>query len=168
MRQLRIQSDRCLVQTIHSTCEDDYNLSNEEKRLFYPKWKTSSEEVEQYSSSIMKAFKYQSGKELDSYIYYGDHESYSGGGYVYEFRGSLSDLQSNISQLYQLGWIDEKTRGIFIQINLYNPNVQLFTSVIFLTEFLSTGGIYPQLRIEPMNFFGILFLCFYKNQSFLF
>jgi hypothetical protein len=100
----------------------------------------------------MKSFKYQSAKELDSYIYVGDHETYNGGGYVYEFRGSLIDLQSNVTQLHQLGWIDEKTRAIFIQISLYNPNVQLFTSATFLTEFLSTGGIYPQFRFEPMNF----------------
>jgi polycystin 1L2 len=156
MRQLRIKSDLCVSQTIRSICQDDYSLLNEEKRSFQPKWKISSEE--EYSSSILKAFKYQSHEELDSYIYIGDHETYSGGGYVYEFRGSLSDLRSNISQLHQLGWIDEKTRAIFIQISLYNPNVQLFTSMTFLIEFLSTGGIYPQFRFEPMNFYGISYL----------
>ncbi|CAF3897839.1 unnamed protein product [Rotaria sordida] len=68
------------------------------------------------------------------------------GGYVYEFR-------SNLSKLHQLGWIDSQTRAIFIQLSLYNPNVQLFTSVTFLMEFLSTGEIYPQSRFEPMNFY---------------
>ena len=82
----------------------------------------------------------------------GEYGTYSGNGYVYEFRGCLSDLRSNLSELHKLGWIDDKTRAIFIQLNLYNPNVQLFTSVTFLIEFLSTGGIYPQSRFEPMNF----------------
>jgi hypothetical protein len=164
MRQLRVKSALCQSQTIRSICQGDYNLFNEEKRSFQPKWKTSSEEEEEYSSTIMKAFKYQSEKELDSYIYVGEHETYNGGGYVYEFRGSLSDLQSNVFKLHELGWIDEKTRGIFLQISLYNPNVELFTSVTFLIEFLSTGGISPQLRIEPMNFYGILKI-FFKNEN---
>ena len=154
MRQLRIKSDRCLVQSIHSRCEGDYSSSNEEKQSFYPKWKTSSSEEEEHSSFIRKAFECRSARELDGYIYVGDHEKYTDGGYVYEFRGSLSDLASNVSQLHQLGWIDEKTRGIFIEISLYNPNVQLFTSVTFLTKYLSTSGISSQVRFEPINFFG--------------
>ncbi len=53
-----------------------------------------------------------------------------------------------------------KTRAIIIQLSLYNPNIQLFTSVTLLSEFLSTGGIYSQSRFEPMNFYAkfILFL----------
>ena len=101
-------------------------------------------------------------KDLDTYIYVGDHGSYGGGGYVYEFRGRLSDLQSNLSQLHQLEWIDSQTRAVIIQLTLYNPNVQLFTSLTFLAEFLSSSGVYPTSRFEPMNFYGnfISFLIF--------
>jgi hypothetical protein len=157
MRQLRIKSDLCSVQTIRSTCVYDYNLFNEEKRSFAPGW--INETIEEYSSSISKAFEYKSSDELDTYVYVGDHGSYSGNGYVYEFRGRLSDLQSNLSQLHQLGWIDNQTRAVIIQLSLYNPNVELFTSVTLLTEFLSTGGIYPEARFEPFNF--------YSNSEFL-
>lgn len=154
MRQLRIKSNLCHYQQIAVECKGDYSLLNEEKRSFQPKWDNQTSSEDEYSSSILKSFEYQSDDELDTYIYVGEHETYNGGGYVYEFRGSLSDLRSNISQLYQLGWIDQKTRGIIIQINLYNPNVELFTSITFLIEFLSTGGIYPQVRFEPMNFYS--------------
>lgn len=149
MRQLRIKSDLCFI---NSTCQYDYSFSNEEKRSFGPEW--SNETTQGYSSSILRPFQYHSSDQLDTYVYIGDHQTYGGGGYVYEFRGRLSDIRSNISQLHQLGWIDKQTRAIIIQLNLYNPNVQLFTSVTFLIEFLSTGGIYPQFRAEPMNFHG--------------
>jgi len=153
MRQLRIKLDSCHVQTqIMSTCGYDYSLSNEEKYSYQPGW--LNETTQKSNSSIGQSFEYQSSEELDTYTYVGDHGSYSGGGYVYEFRGRLSDLQSNLSQLHQLGWIDKQTRAIIIQLTLYNPNVELFTSVTFLIEFLSTGGIYPQSRFEPMNFYG--------------
>jgi polycystin 1L2 len=157
MRQLRIKSDLCKNQkSLIPTCQDDYSLFNEEKRSFQPEWMINQTRTT-YSLSIDQSFKYKSSDDLDTYVYVGDHETYSGGGYVYEFRGRLSDIRSNLSELHKLGWIDNKTRAVFIQLSLYNPNVQLFTSVTFLIEFLSTGGIYPQSRFEPMNFYGIFY-----------
>ena len=167
MRQLRIKSDLCSLQNIRSTCLNDYSLSNEEKNSFEPGW--LNETTNEYSSTIHQSFEYKSSKELDTYAYVGDHGSYSGNGYVYEFRGRLSDIQSNLSILYKLKWIDNYTRAVIIQLNLYNPNVELFTSATFLIEFLSTGGIYSQSHFEPMNFYGILYLFFsIKNKIFCF
>ena len=161
MRQLRIKSEQCHVhQQIISECEYDYSLSNEDKHSYQPGW--SNETQQNYSLSIRQSFEYQSSDQLDTYVYVGDHGSYDGGGYVYEFRGRLSSLQSNLSSLHQLGWIDRQTRAVLIQLTLYNPNVQLFTSVTFLAEFLSTSGVYPTSRFEPINFNGnfISFLIF--------
>ena len=79
---------------------------------------------------------------------------------IYEFRGRLF-------KLHQLKWIDNRTRAIIIQLNLYNPNVELFTSINFLIEFLSTGGINSQVRFEPMNFYGKFFF-FKENHLLLF
>jgi hypothetical protein len=77
-----------------------------------------------------------------------EYGKYGEGGYVYEFRSSLLNIESNLSALQQLGWIDGKTRAIFIQLTLYNSNVQLFTSVTFLVELLSTGLIIYLMIIE--------------------
>ncbi|CAF4465305.1 unnamed protein product [Rotaria sp. Silwood2] len=76
-------------------------------------------------------------------------------GYIYEFRGSLSNLRNNLSELHRLGWTDQQTRHIQIQMSLYNPNVQLFTFVTLQNEFLSTGSIHFQSRFEPIHFYGI-------------
>lgn len=156
MRQLRIKSDVCPVPSLRSRCTQDYSLFNEEKGSFSPGWMNAS--AEEHSSSIRRAFKYKSSDELDSYVCVGDHGKYSGGGYVYEFRGRLADLQSNLSELHRLGWVDGQTRAIIIQLSLYNPNVQLFTSVTFLIESLSTGGLSAQSRFEPLNFYGKIVL----------
>jgi hypothetical protein len=42
-----------------------------------------------------------------------------------------------------------------IQLSLYNPNTQLFTSVTLLVEFLLTGGLYPSARFDPFILSGI-------------
>ena len=153
MRQLRIKSHLCSNQKIQLTCRSDYSLFNEDTNSYQPGW-TNEISPEEYPSSILESFKYKLNNELDTYVYIGEHETYSGNGYVYNFRGSLFDLQNNISVLKKLNWIDEKTRSIILQLTLYTPNVELSTSVTFLLEFLSTGGVYPQYHFEPIHFYG--------------
>ncbi|CAF4321707.1 unnamed protein product, partial [Adineta steineri] len=94
MRQLRIKSDLCPahVNEIISTCRYDYSFSNEDKNSYKPGW-VVNETIQTYSSSINQSFIYSTSKDLDTYIYVGDHGTYGSGGYVYEFRGRLVDLQ---------------------------------------------------------------------------
>ena len=152
MRQLRSKSHRCSYQKLRSTCLEDYSSSNEDEHSFLPAW--INQTTDEYNLSILRAFQYQTNKQLDTYVYLGDHGRYSGNGYVYEFRGRLNEIQGNLSELHRLQWIDNYTRAVIIQMNLYNPNVALFTSVIFLTEFLSTGGVHSTARFEPFQFIG--------------
>ncbi|CAF0940715.1 unnamed protein product [Adineta steineri] len=153
IRQLRVKSELCVEQRVILICEDSYSFFNEETQLFQPGWTNETIEDEVYSSSILNAFNYSTSDELDTYTYVGEFGTYSGGGYVYEFRDSLSDLKTNLSALHQLDWIDEKTRAVFIQLTLYNPNVQLLTAVTLLAEFLPTGGVHTTARFEPINFY---------------
>ncbi|CAF1057584.1 unnamed protein product [Adineta steineri] len=152
IRQLRIKSELCPDQRVISICEDSYNFFNEETKLFQPGWTTNAT-TEEFSSSVIKAFNYSTSDELDTYTYIGEFGTYRGGGYVYEFRGRLSDMKTNLSTLHQIDWIDEKTRAVFIQLTLYNPSVQLLTAVTLLAEFLPTGGVYTTARFEPINFY---------------
>jgi hypothetical protein len=156
MRQLRIKPDSCQIPKsvahLITHCNDDYSFSNEEKRSFQPGWINQTTQI--LNSSIDQAFEYRSGEELNTYTYVGNYHTYNSGGYAYELRGRLSDLQNNLSTLHQLQWIDSQTRAVIIQFSLYNPNSQLFTSVNLLAEFLSTGGIETESRFEPISFQG--------------
>ena len=154
MRQLRVRSEPCHVpsslQQYFKDCQNDYSSGNEEQRSFEPGWANATSQVS--NASIQRAFQYQSG------------------GYVYDFRGRLTDLQGNVSQLRQMNWIDSQTRAVLIQFTLYNPNVQLFTSVNLLAEFLPMGCIRTQSNIDPLPLlvltstsqliWGILYLTF--------
>jgi polycystin 1L2 len=120
------------------TCEDDYSLFNEEKESFSPGWINETTRTN-YSLSIINSFKYTNGNDLNN------------AGYVYDFRGRLSEIRGNICELRQLNWIDEKSRLIIIEMSLYNPNIEMFTCVTFVIEFLSSGGISSSSRFEPFN-----------------
>ena len=156
MRQLRVRSESCHVvkslQTMFSLCEDEYSFFNEEKRSFERGWGNTTEQASN-ASSVDRAFGYQSSEQLDTYQWVaGNHHTYRSGGYVYDFRGRLQDVKSNLSQLHRANWIDGQTRAVIVQFTLYNPNVQLFTSVILLAEFLATGGIETQSSFQPISF----------------
>ena len=156
MRQLRVRSESCHVgkslQTIFVQCEDEYSIFNEEKRSFERGWGNVTEQASN-ASSVDRAFGYQSSEQLDTNQWVaGNHHTYGSGGYVYDFRGRLQDLKSNLSQLHRANWIDGQTRAVIVQFTLYSPNVQLFTSVILLAEFLATGGIETQSSFQPISF----------------
>ena len=153
MRQLRIHTNSCRLQksiaNLFHHCNADYSFFDEERRSFNPGW-INQTNAQISNSSIDRAYAYQS----DGYIYIGKHQTYNSGGYIYQFRGRLNALQSNLSELYHLRWIDSQTRAVIIELTLYNANSQLFTSVILLTEFLPTGGVETQSRFEPISFQG--------------
>ena len=130
----------CSQEKIRSYCFDDYSNSNKDQNSYQPEWKINKTD-EEYSSTILKAFEYQS-------------KSRNNDGYFYELRGRLSDMKSNLSRLHQLSWINNQTRFIFIQLTLFNPNVQLFTSIRFQTEFLSVGSIHLHATFQPIQFYS--------------
>ncbi len=165
IRQLRVKSNLCSDQRIISICENSYDSSNEETQSFQPGW-TNETIGEEYSSSIINAFTYSTSDELGTYAYAGQHGTYEGGGYVYEFRGPLSYMRTNLSLLNQLEWIDEHTRAVIIQLTLYNPNVQLLTSATLLAEFLSTGGVFPSSSFQPIHFYSNSFFYSITFSSF--
>ena len=66
-------------------------------------------------------------------------------------------------------WIDDRTRAIFVEFTLYNPNANLFSLVIIVFEFTNTGGVFPDYEISTTKLGGyssslvlydVLFLCF--------
>ena len=140
---------------IISSCEDGYSIFNEDRRSFNPGWSSLYNSTvgswSNYSSSIKNAFLYNQSQNLDTYTYVGEHATYGAGGYVYAFRGKMSEMLANISTLKELSWMDVQTRGVIIQMSLYNPNVNLFIFVTLLAEFLPTGGVYTSARVEPIS-----------------
>jgi len=152
MKQYRVQSSSCAVSSLQSRCHQDYDRTIEERSSFEPGW-TNQTDI-RTNRSIEKAFQYQHELSNEKQTIRGEHGEYSlnYGGYLYEFRGRLNELQSNLSILHENQWIDESTRAILIQMNLYNPNVQLFSSVSLLIEFPSSGSLHQQIIIDPIAF----------------
>jgi hypothetical protein len=65
--------------------------------------------------------------------------------------GNALDLASYLTFLEQQNWIDRQTRAVFVEFNVYNPNIKIFAYCYLLFEFLPTGTIVKSYRFSPMT-----------------
>ncbi len=99
------------------------------------------------------AFKYTRALSISSFPLSGVYTEYLGGGYVYKMGGDSNDLISNFTFLEENNWIDRRTRAVFIEFGLFNPNINMFVYGYLLFEFLPTGSIVKSFRFLPMTLF---------------
>lgn len=59
-----------------------------------------------------------------------------------ELGTTMTDASSTVDTIMNNNWVDNNTRAIFIEVNLHNPNNNLFGICLYVLEFLQTGGIF--------------------------
>ena len=79
--------------------------------------------------------------------------TYDGGGFVLDFRLGITkkEILQILDHLKQSQYIDFATRAVFVDVCLYNPSVQFFTSVRILFEFLPYGDVRASSSIQVMK-----------------
>jgi len=68
---------------------------------------------------------------------------------------------NTIQQLHDGMFVDDKTRVLFVDFNLYNPSQELHTVARMQFEF-AFGTVYPSMNIATINFFA------WKNEGYYF
>lgn len=66
---------------------------------------------------------------------------------------SVKNVSDALLDLEKLNWIDSKTRALFIQYSLYNPNINLFSFCNILFELLPTGNLIKSAQFYSINLF---------------
>ncbi|XP_071171567.1 polycystin-1-like protein 2 [Mytilus edulis] len=149
LRQLRVKQNTCptpeyIRQAFSLTveCSDKYWLGNEDTKHYNQTWNQSVT----MAPLTADHWSYQTAWQLRTIPYSGTQATYSGGGYIKEITPS-SMSQQTIDKLMTDGWIDGRTSAIFLEFNLYNPHVNMFSVVMFLFEFSANRGIFPYFQI---------------------
>ncbi len=140
------------VKHVIHECNTQYSYFSEETRTFGVGWIPFNGTA--ISNNSKSEYHYQTGMDLDSWPYWAVHALYGGGGYVVDLKGSTATLAKRFAEIKADGWIDRYTRAVFIEFTVYNPFVNLFGIVTIVAEMLPTGGIFPFIRIEPVNLLG--------------
>jgi hypothetical protein len=138
-----------------SSCIGDFGVLNEEKKDFCLNWKSHNASFTPTSQYVdaYNAFKYTKYSKISSYPMSARYGSYFGGSYLYAMNGNVGNIISNFTLLEENNWLDKQTRAVFVEFNVYNPNVNLFTYCYLLIEFLPTGSLVVSSRLSPVGLF---------------
>eukprot|EP00286_Rhodomonas_abbreviata_P019204 CAMPEP_0181292202 /NCGR_PEP_ID=MMETSP1101-20121128/2378_1 /TAXON_ID=46948 /ORGANISM="Rhodomonas abbreviata, Strain Caron Lab Isolate" /LENGTH=775 /DNA_ID=CAMNT_0023396651 /DNA_START=258 /DNA_END=2582 /DNA_ORIENTATION=- len=185
MRQVRVSNSRCsvlqnefLVQdpSIQQTCFPGYKKSEDEGRNGGPGFQRAKdlapivdlpcEEQGCRNSSANSTvccadqpwFKYRDYQELgeSSVDFWATFHRYPGGGYVADLTDPTQGLELLETLQNHHGWLDLKTRALFVDFTFYNPNVDLFVVSRIVFEFLPSG------LVKPFTSFRVLKLISYS------
>jgi hypothetical protein len=147
------------VSKIVSECSDDYSVFNQEDKNYTLFWNANFNQTTESDPNLRQtysAFKYRSSLKSSSYPYFGIYTNYLGGGYFFDFLSSNStDIQSNLTALQESGWVDKRTRALFIEMTTFNPNLNLYAYTTILFEVLPTGNLIKSIRIDPLSMFEV-------------
>jgi len=125
-----------------ATCDDPYWVGDEDVLSYNRSWNSLLTD-----NSIQGPWTYKSAWELQTIPFMGKLATYGGGGYVLEVTPNSDIHSQKILQLQNSQWLDDRTRAVFIEFTLYNPNSNLFSALIFLFEFTNIGVIVPYYQI---------------------
>ncbi|CAH1789327.1 unnamed protein product, partial [Owenia fusiformis] len=152
LRQVRVKPALCSPATeakdIMIECNKEYSYTDEENKDFFPGWFTELTSNGTIGPSpIDAAYTYRDATDLKAVPYTGAMGTYGGGGYVQELGRSIRNAITIVRKIKQHDWIDYYTRAVFLELTIYNPNVNLFAFVEYCVEFPATGSTLPAPRI---------------------
>jgi hypothetical protein len=150
IRQLRVNSLRVescdvavdmVVAGVDFRCWPSYSEQNENRSAIqgFPAGKF----IQYSSSEVLKTDPYGKGATA----------TYGGGGFVLDIPmgSSKESVIELLDYLKQEHWVDLASRAVFIDLCLYNPSTQFFTSVRLLFEFLPYGDVRSSNSILVMK-----------------
>ena len=74
-------------------------------------------------------WRYQSQAGLDGSKHSGVISNYDGGGYAQKLGANLQESAAIIAELKNNSWLDRATRALFVDLTLYNANINAFCVV---------------------------------------
>ena len=141
------------IKLTNKSCFYDYSIYNEDKQNYSLSWSLDhlNTVYSIYSENVLAAFNFTKSSNLKEKIYFGEYTQYTGGGYVYMLNPGSITVKNDLLALQQSNWIDKRTRAVFIEFTLYNPNLNLFSFCEMLFEIIPSGNILPRISIIPAS-----------------
>ncbi len=159
LRQVRVKNNSCSVSSgfknLIDTCYSDSFFQMDSKDFSFNWSSFNSSFIPNIEMlNTYKSFQHMSASSLENYPYMTGLNTYLGDGYVLNLTGSLNEVQSNLTLLRKLNWIDRQTRAIFIQFLLFNPNINMFAYLNILFEILPSGNMINSIQIDTIQLFA--------------
>ena len=100
------------------------------------------------------AFDFTLGESSGTLLYSTGYATYRTGGFIYQFNTSRSSfIRKDLQSLRENQWIDRYTRAIFLNMDIYNPNMNLMIHSTLLIEKLpDIEQLFPHASFHPFRF----------------
>jgi hypothetical protein len=150
VRQVRILPNRgCTVPEnlteVHPRC---YSRFTEERqsRKFYAKRR-----IPKY---IQNSYVWQQRNVTEMIPITGTYGSYPGDGFMCDLPLNRTLMKEMFRDLHEWGWVDVQTRALVVEVNVFNPNVNIIIANRLLFEFSPTGKLLPthQVFVLPTKY----------------
>ena len=102
------------------------------------------------------AWLYMNDEYTNGVIHAGKLASYPSGGYIQDLVGGRQRVAAAFHNLRSHHWIDEYTRAVFVEFNLYNPNINKFSAVLVCVELHPVGLFETEILVKTMTLFPYL------------
>ncbi|XP_062602879.1 uncharacterized protein LOC134264616, partial [Saccostrea cucullata] len=153
LRQVRMGQDDCEYSrlTWPYPCYSRYSMTDEDDHSYCLGWRPYEQSCLDPNDKTMEAWKFTSAFDIWGIPKAGEYNTYSGGGYVISLKETITEATNIVNDLLNKTWIDRRTRAVFLEFVLYNPNVNLFAYVMFLTEFTELGRAFTWYESEAFR-----------------
>ena len=130
-------------------CSLWYSDAVEDQKDHTENWGPANNSTES-KSDVQNSFIYQSAKLMKGETYWGLLEFYPAGGYVANLGNNKQSALPLIKGLDKANWVDQFTRAVFVEFNVFNANTELFSLVTLVFEFPPSGGVFATPGIETV------------------
>jgi hypothetical protein len=149
IRQVRVSSSSCTVlpsfQNLINSSECFGNLG------------FSGDSRDTFVTANGKSYIWRDSDLLRTARYFGQYDSYPGGGYLVVLPTDPIEFKEKVNELMDARWLDLGTRAVFIDLLLYNPASMLVSEVKVIFESPFTGGLFPFLDIKSARYSDLFF-----------
>ncbi|XP_046678988.1 polycystic kidney disease and receptor for egg jelly-related protein-like isoform X1 [Homalodisca vitripennis] len=168
LRQIRTVQKLCnipsILQNLTMYCNVRFSLSTEDIDDYGAEWKKVFFYQDVVFSGHPWLYTYPEQSSSLSIVTESD-KIFHGGGYIAELKRNRRESEDTVFNLLDSGWLDARTRVVFLEISIYGVNENVFTSIIFLTEHLESTLIISGERvwsiiIQNGNVFDIIFIIY--------
>ena len=136
-------------------CTNEYLDRREDTTSYSPGWNQQlfRERRSAGAASLDGAFTYSSEEVLKTLPHWAKRHVYPSGGYVLNLGNSLADAENAVRAAREHNWIDEYTRAVFAEFNIWNANTNLFNMVIIVFEYETSGLVTSSHTIDVIDLY---------------
>ncbi|MGH0125309.1 UNVERIFIED_CONTAM: hypothetical protein FKN15_022898 [Acipenser sinensis] len=149
--QVRVRDRPCpVISKTRQQCHPSYTSTDEDTANYGPGWTNSTTGGQ---SGLGQAWQYHTAASLQKNPVWGRLALYQGGGYAVELGTEREQAYRVLSLLSKEGWLDQRSRALLVEFNVFNANVNLFCVVTLALETSGMGGVYSSLLLHSMSLY---------------